>query len=104
MFESAPFPLLFHPLLRPPTGFFELAHKVGGKPMIRDNPPTIYHSRGDAARDEEGFYAALRQAFVQYRESLRPSVRVPSTVLNSRTRPSMSSVLAAWAQRVGWCS
>ena len=54
--------------------FPELAHKVGGKPMIRDNPPTIYHSTGELARDE--FHDRVREAFGQYRESLLPSVRV----------------------------
>jgi uncharacterized protein (DUF2252 family) len=56
--------------------FPELAHKVGGKPMIKDNLPTIYHTRGDVARDEKELYAVVEEAFAQYRESLRPSVRV----------------------------
>jgi len=54
--------------------FPELAHKVGGKPMIKDNRPTIYHWRGESGGDE--FQATVRDAFAQYRESLRPSVRV----------------------------
>ena len=54
--------------------FPKLAHKVGGQHMIRDNPPTIYHSRGEFDRSE--FPEVLREAFTQYRESLRPSVRV----------------------------
>ena len=54
--------------------FPELAHKVGGKAMIRDNPPTIYHATGELARDE--FHARVRDSFAQYRESLPPSVRV----------------------------
>jgi uncharacterized protein (DUF2252 family) len=54
--------------------FPELAHKIGGKHMIKDNPPTIYHSRGEFARHE--FPAVVQEAFAQYRESLRPSVRV----------------------------
>lgn len=55
--------------------FPQLAHKVGGKPVIKENRPTIYHARG-VARNEEEFSVVLRDAFVQYRESLRPSVRV----------------------------
>ena len=55
--------------------FPQLAHKVGGKPVIKENRPTIYHARG-VTRDEEEFSVVLRDAFVQYRESLRPSVRV----------------------------
>jgi uncharacterized protein (DUF2252 family) len=51
--------------------FPELAHTVGGKPMIKDNRPTIYHSREEYARD-----AVVRAAFAQYRDSLPPSVRV----------------------------
>jgi uncharacterized protein (DUF2252 family) len=54
--------------------FPKLAHNVGGKPMIRNNPPTIYHSIGELAREE--VHARVREAFAQYRESLSPSVRV----------------------------
>ena len=54
--------------------FPELAHKVGGKPMIKENPPTIYHTSGESGRDE--FYSGVRETFAQYRESLTPSVRV----------------------------
>jgi len=50
--------------------FPELAHKVGGKPTIKDNRPTIYHSHEEYATDE-----VVRDSFAQYRESLRPSVR-----------------------------
>jgi uncharacterized protein (DUF2252 family) len=42
--------------------------------MIRDNPPTIYHSTGELARDE--FHARVRDSFARYREILSPSVRV----------------------------
>src|SRR5271165_433546 len=54
--------------------FPELAHKVGGKHMIKDNRPTIYHSSGELARAE--FDAGVQETFAQYRESLTPSVRV----------------------------
>ena len=56
--------------------FPELAHEVSGKPMILENPPTIYHSTGDVARDKKEFKAVIEDGFAQYRESLRPSVRV----------------------------
>jgi len=52
--------------------FPELAHKVGGKPMIKDNRPTIYHSQKE---EEYASDAVVRGSFAQYRESLRPSVR-----------------------------
>ncbi len=55
--------------------FPELAHEVGGKHMIKENRPTIYHSHG-VARDEKKFSAVVEDAFAQYRKSLRPSVRV----------------------------
>ncbi|WP_433963633.1 DUF2252 domain-containing protein [Tunturiibacter gelidiferens] len=54
--------------------FPKLAHEVGGSPMIRDNPPTIYHWRGESGRDE--FHDRVREAIAQYRESLRPNARV----------------------------
>ena len=50
--------------------FPELAHGVGGKAMIRDNRPTIYHARSELTRE------VVREAFSQYRESLRPTLRV----------------------------
>lgn len=53
--------------------FPELAHKVGEKPMIKDNPPTIFHPSAERAR--HAFDATVRVSFAQYRESLRPSVR-----------------------------
>jgi uncharacterized protein (DUF2252 family) len=52
--------------------FPELAHQVGGKPMIKDNRPTIYHSRKE---EEYASDTVIRGSFAQYRESLRPSVR-----------------------------
>jgi uncharacterized protein (DUF2252 family) len=51
--------------------FPELAHTVGGKHMIKDNRPTMYHPGDESAR-----YAVLRETFAKYRESLRPSVRL----------------------------
>jgi len=54
--------------------FPKLAHRVGGKPMIMDNPPTIYHTHDTLTRDE--YNAGVRESFAQYRESLLPSVRV----------------------------
>ena len=38
--------------------------------MIKDHRPTIFHSRGEIA-GEEAFHAALKEAFVQYRDSFR---------------------------------
>lgn len=54
--------------------FPELAHSVDGMPMILDNPPTIYHFKDAFAHDE--LIAHIREGFAQYRESLRPSLRV----------------------------
>jgi uncharacterized protein (DUF2252 family) len=54
--------------------FPELAHRPGGgDALIRDNPPTIFHPSGKAARD--AFYAGVPESFAEYRESLLPSVR-----------------------------
>src|SRR5271165_325854 len=53
--------------------FPELAHNVGGKHMIKENPPTIYHTSGKLARDQS--HGGVQETFAQYRESLRPSVR-----------------------------
>jgi uncharacterized protein (DUF2252 family) len=46
----------------------------GGDAVIRDSPPTIFHPSGKLAKD--GFFDAVRECFAEYRESLRPSVRV----------------------------
>ncbi len=73
--------------------FPELARKVGGKAMIRDNPPTIYHSTGELARDE--FHARVRDSFARYRRACRRRCVWFSTTSNSRTRLSKWSVLAA---------
>ena len=51
--------------------FPELAQQVGGKPTIKDNRPTIYHSRKE---EDYASDAAIRASFAHYRESLRPSV------------------------------
>jgi uncharacterized protein (DUF2252 family) len=47
--------------------FPKLVSMDGGRPIIRDNPPLIYHLREHAQR---GFDAVLRAAFAAYRESL----------------------------------
>jgi uncharacterized protein (DUF2252 family) len=53
--------------------FAELVHRPrAGDAVIRDNPPTIFHARGKAARTL--FYAGLPEAFARYRASLLPSV------------------------------
>jgi uncharacterized protein (DUF2252 family) len=54
--------------------FPKLVHDVSGSPMIRDNPPTIFHWREELGREE--FLARVRDAFTGYRESLLPSLRV----------------------------
>lgn len=54
--------------------FPELAHKVGENPMIKDNPPTLYHTSAGLTREK--FYAGVRESFEEYRRSLLPSVRV----------------------------
>jgi uncharacterized protein (DUF2252 family) len=54
--------------------FPKLAHSEGGSPMIRDNPPTIYHRRNEVSHDE--FHARVQEAFARYRESLVPSRRL----------------------------
>ncbi len=58
--------------------FPKLAHHVDGSPMIRDNPPTIYHDLSPAQRSSghDEFHARVREAFAQYRESLVPSRRL----------------------------
>ncbi len=75
--------------------FPELAHKVGGKPMIKDSRPTIYHSRKEEERYASD--AVVRGSFASTgRACGRPCVQ-SSTTLNSRTGPSKWSVSAAWA-------
>jgi uncharacterized protein (DUF2252 family) len=54
--------------------FPELAQKANGKSFIKDNPPTIFHMRVAKTQDEN--YEIVREGFIRYRESLRPSVRV----------------------------
>ena len=51
--------------------FPELAHKVGGTHMIKDNRPTIFHPTDENTGD-----AIIHETFAQYRESLQPSVRL----------------------------
>ncbi len=54
--------------------FPKLAHNASGTPLIRENPPTIFHLHDKFGRDE--FHASVRESFAQYRESLLPSRRV----------------------------
>jgi uncharacterized protein (DUF2252 family) len=53
--------------------FPKLAQRVKGEPSIQDNPPAIFHWRGDAGRDE--FLSEVRDCFAFYRESLPPPAR-----------------------------
>jgi uncharacterized protein (DUF2252 family) len=54
--------------------FPKLAHTVNGAPMIRDNPPTIFHFHGKYSSDE--FQSIIRKSFAGYRNSLPPARRV----------------------------
>ncbi len=53
--------------------FPKLVSLEEGKPLIRDNPPLVYHPRHVEARD---FIADLRQAFHRYRKTLPDERRV----------------------------
>ncbi|HET9253350.1 MAG TPA: DUF2252 domain-containing protein [Candidatus Eisenbacteria bacterium] len=53
--------------------FPKLVSTEGGTPVIRDNPPLIYHMREHM---REGYAETLRQAFTSYRESLPEHRRV----------------------------
>lgn len=52
--------------------FPDLATGTGLKPMIRDNPPLIYHRRED---DDEDQLEGIRRAFARYRDTLREDRR-----------------------------
>ena len=52
--------------------FPELAHAEHNRPVITENPPTIYHWPSNP----EKFMAVARDAFVNYRRSLPPERRV----------------------------
>jgi uncharacterized protein (DUF2252 family) len=52
--------------------FPKLVDDSGGSPIIKDNPPSIYHWKGSFAEDP---HPHIRKAFEQYRESLAPAHR-----------------------------
>jgi uncharacterized protein (DUF2252 family) len=53
--------------------FPKLAHRSGANPVIKDNPPHIYHH---LKHGEDEFYARIEEVFVRYRESLTDDRRV----------------------------
>jgi uncharacterized protein (DUF2252 family) len=53
--------------------FPRLASTAGGTPVIKDDPPTIYHH---LERDEEAFYETIAGIIALYRESLPDERRV----------------------------
>jgi uncharacterized protein (DUF2252 family) len=53
--------------------FPRLAQRMKGSPSIQDNPPAIFHWRGNAGREE--FLSEVRDYFAFYRESLPPPAR-----------------------------
>jgi uncharacterized protein (DUF2252 family) len=53
--------------------FPRLACTAGGAPVIKENPPIIYHH---LERDEQGFYEAIADIVTRYRESLPDQRRV----------------------------
>ncbi|MDB6016157.1 MAG: hypothetical protein JWR19_646 [Pedosphaera sp.] len=54
--------------------FPKLAEVIGRLPVIKDNPPLIYHWR--EKERQRGFFAAVEAAFTSYRDSLREDRRV----------------------------
>jgi uncharacterized protein (DUF2252 family) len=52
--------------------FPKLAEQRGAKPLIRDNPPLIFHPGG---KDGPGVKAQFHQSFALYRETLSPAIR-----------------------------
>jgi uncharacterized protein (DUF2252 family) len=52
--------------------FPKLIDDSGGSPIIKDNPPTIYHWKGTVAGE---LHSGIRQSFERYRESLTPAYR-----------------------------
>lgn len=53
--------------------FIKLAHVVDGVPRIKDNPPLVFHPED---RNQPEFAAKIEYARLNYRESLRPEIRV----------------------------
>ena len=53
--------------------FPKLTSEAAGSPIIRDNPPLIYHPEGDEWRAD---HADIRDTFARYRESLPDERRV----------------------------
>ena len=54
--------------------FPKLVHTVNGSPMIRDNPPMIFHYHGKYGSDQ--FQSIIRKSFEGYRNSLPPARHV----------------------------
>jgi uncharacterized protein (DUF2252 family) len=53
--------------------FPKLTHQAGSSPMIKENPPHIFHH---LKRGEDEFYARIEDVFARYRESLPDDRRV----------------------------
>jgi uncharacterized protein (DUF2252 family) len=54
--------------------FPKLAEVIGRLPVIKDNPPLIYHWR--EKERQRGFFTAVEEAFTSYRDTLREDRRV----------------------------
>ena len=52
--------------------FPKLAEEKGSTPLIKDNPPLIFHP---SAKDAPGMKTQFEEQFILYRDSLNPSIR-----------------------------
>ncbi len=53
--------------------FLKLVDDAGGSPIIKDQPPTIFHPKGQSPGE---IHREIMQVFVRYRQSLAPASRV----------------------------
>ena len=53
--------------------FPKLVDDAGGSPIIKDQPPTIFHWKGESPRE---IHRKVMQGFARYRQSLAPASRV----------------------------
>ncbi len=73
-----------------------ITHVAGGRSVIKDKLPTIFHLKGHSPGE---IHEVVRDGFARYRESLPPSSRVLLDRYECQaTPPSRWSASAAWAR------